>query len=312
MSATALAALLAFLGERKYRFVTPTPATHARINRRTENERAQSIRDVFGWSRPFAPNLLPEPLFDTLAFGGIIVEGIAGWQSLVRASSLDEDVFLHSAFPTSSADAVFFGPDTYRFARAIKANLSEPRLVRRALDLGCGSGAGGVVLAKNSICRELVLSDINTNALQLACANAKAAGVHDVRTTYSDLFDQLDGEFDLIVANPPYLNDPLHRTYRHGGGAFGSDLSLRIALGAKEKLASGGSLLLYTGSPVVAGVDHFKRAILQAFSSSGLLLSYEEIDPDVFGEELEGDEYRQVDRIAVVVLTVQRPEVRSC
>jgi SAM-dependent methyltransferase len=312
MSATALVALLAFLREQKYRFVTATPATHGRVNRRTGNERAQSVRDVFGWSRPFARDLLPEPLFDVLTGGCIILEGDAGWQSFVRASSLDEDIFLHSAFPTSSADAVFFGPDTYRFARAIKANLSEPRLVRRALDLGCGSGAGGVVLAKNSVCRELVLSDINNSALQLACVNADAAGVHDVRTTYSDLFDQLDGEFDLIVANPPYLNDPLQRTYRHGGGALGSDLSLRIALGAKDKLASGGSLLLYTGSPIVAGVDHFKRAIERAFSGSGILLSYEEIDPDVFGEELEGDTYGHVDRIAAVVLTVQRPEVRSC
>jgi methylase of polypeptide subunit release factors len=67
-----------------------------------------------------------------------------------------------------------------------------------------------------------VLSDINESALQLARVNAKAAGV-DATIAYSDLFDQLDGEFDLIVANPPYLNDPLERTYRHGGGALGSE-----------------------------------------------------------------------------------------
>jgi SAM-dependent methyltransferase len=310
MPDTALAALLAFLREQKYQFITPTPATHRRVNGRSGNQGAQSVRDIFGWSRPFARDLLPASLFEVLMAGGFIVEGNASWQSLVRASSLDDDIFLHSAFPTNSADAVFFGPDTYRFARAIKANLSAPRLLRRALDLGCGTGAGGVVLAKNSICHELVLSDINRSALQLASVNADGAGVQDVRATYSNLFDQLDGEFDLIVANPPYLNDPLHRTYRHGGGALGSDLSLRIALGAKDKLASGGSLLLYTGSPIVAGVDHFKRGIERAFSGSGLLLSYEEIDPDVFGEELDGDPYSHVDRIAAVVLTAQRPELR--
>jgi SAM-dependent methyltransferase len=220
--AIALAELIVYLREKKYKFVTPTPATHGRVNSRSGNERAQSLRDIFGWSRHFPSHLLPEPLFNALATAGIIVERPAGWRCLVRASSLDENIFLHSAFPTTSADAVFFGPDTYRFARAIKANLSEPRLVRRALDLGCGSGAGGVVLAKNSICRKLVLSDINESALQLARVNAKAAGV-DATIAYSDLFDQLDGEFDLIVANPPYLNDPLERTYRHGGGALGSE-----------------------------------------------------------------------------------------
>jgi hypothetical protein len=177
MSGTALAALISFLKGEDYKFVTPTPATHSRINSRAGNERAQSLTDAFGWSRPFLRSLLPALLFDMLRDGAVITEGQAGWKSLVRASSLGPDIFLHSAFPTVSPDAVFLGPDTYRFARAIKSDLlAEPRRLQRALDLGCGSGAGGVVLAKNSVCRELVLTDINNTALQLARINAEAAG----------------------------------------------------------------------------------------------------------------------------------------
>jgi methylase of polypeptide subunit release factors len=310
MSNIGLSALLPFLKEQNYRFVTPTPATHSRNNRRAGSEQAQTITGAFGWSRPFVPSLLPSSLFDLLRDSGVVFECEAGWKSSVRASTLDGELFLHSAFPTVSADAVFFGPDTYRFARAIKNNLlSQPRPLLRALDLGCGSGAGGVILAKNPLCRELVFTDINDIALQMTRLNADAAGVTNVATVRSDLFANLDGQFDMIVANPPYLNDPLQRAYRHGGGELGSGLSLRIAQSAKDKLSPGGTLLLYTGSPIVSGVDRLLQAIEQDFAGCNLSWSYEEIDPDVFGEELETGTYSTVDRIAAVVLTARKPGV---
>src|SRR3954452_16943325 len=169
----ALPELISFLKGEKYSFVTPTPATHARNNQRPGNERARSLTDAFGWSRPFPRAMLPRSLFALLRDSAIIVASGTDWKSSVRASTLGGELFLHSAFPTVSADAVFFGPDTYRFASAIKNNLlSGRRSLRRALDLGCGSGAGGVVIAKNSFCGELVLSDINASALQMARLNA--------------------------------------------------------------------------------------------------------------------------------------------
>lgn len=241
VSGPGLSALISFLKEEKYQFVTPTPATHHRNNNRPQNERALSLTDAFGWSRPFRRSLLPTRLFELLADSGIFLECAAGWKSSVRASTLDGDLFLHSAFPTISADAVFFGPDTYRFAQAIKHNLlSEPRQLGRALDLGCGSGAGGVIVAKNASCRELVLTDINDTALQMSRLNAASAGLTNVATVQSDLFANVDGDFDMIVANPPYLNDPLQRAYRHGGGELGSGLSCRIVQSAIDRLLPGG------------------------------------------------------------------------
>lgn len=312
-SGTGLSALISFLKEEKYSFVTPTPATHSRNNQRAGNERALSLTDAFGWSRPFSPSLLPSPLFDLLRDSAVIFECVAEWKSSVRASTLDGELFLHSAFPTVSPDAVFFGPDTYRFARAIKNNLlSEPRQLRRALDLGCGSGAGGVILSRQASCRELVLTDINRIALQMTRLNAEAAGVLNVTTVHSDLFANVDGAFDMIVANPPYLNDPLQRAYRHGGGELGSGLSVGIAQAAKDRLLPGGTLLLYTGSPIVRGVDRLLQAIEENFSGGDLRWSYEEIDPDVFGEELETSAYSTVDRIAAVVLTARKPGVLAC
>jgi SAM-dependent methyltransferase len=309
---TGLSALILFLKEEMYEFVAPTPATHYRNNQRPENQRARTLTDVFGWSRPFLRSLLPKPLFGLLDDSAIIFECETGWKSSVRASTLDGNLFLHSAFPTVSADAIFFGPDTYRFARAIKHNLSaEPRQLNRALDLGCGSGAGGVIVAKNASCRELVLTDINDAALQMSRLNAAAAGIPNVTTICSDLFANVQGDFDLIVANPPYLNDPLQRAYRHGGGELGSALSVRLARSAKDRLSPGGTLLLYTGSPIVGGVDRLLQTIQQEFGCD-MPWSYEVMDPDVFGEELETPAYSMVDRIAAVVLTARKPGVLTC
>jgi SAM-dependent methyltransferase len=306
MSATALSMLISHLRFAEYKFVTPTPATHYRVNRRPGNEEALDLAGAFGWSRPFSRFLLSDQLFKALRVGGVITGAADGWNSRVRASTLGEDIFLHSAFPTTASDAVFFGPDTYRFARTIRSHLSaHPRRLDRVLDLGCGSGAGGVVVAKNSCCTELVLTDINDAALQLTQVNADSAGLLNVRTVQSDLFSALEGPFDLIVANPPYLKDPLERAYRHGGGELGSGLSLRIAQAARDHLSPGGSLLLYTGSPIVRGIDQLLHDIEQSFAGGDLSWSYEEIDPDIFGEELETDSYKQVDRIAAVVLTAQ-------
>jgi SAM-dependent methyltransferase len=308
MPADALSALLLHLRGANYRFVTPTPATHQRVNGRATNVVSRSLADVFGWSRPFSRSLLPVTLFENLADGGIVVPCSECWASRVRVSTLADDLFLHSAFPTNGADAVFFGPDTYRFARAIRHHLKinpPHRSIRRALDIGCGSGAGGVTVAKNIECDEIVMTDVNGVALHFAQLNVESAGLNNVRAARSDLFENVQGEFDLIIANPPYLNDPLTRAYRHGGGPLGSALSVRIAEQALGRLAPGGSLLLYTGAPIIEGGDPFHRAVGKILCRTTMNWFYEEIDPDVFGEELESGLYDRVDRIAIVILTVQ-------
>jgi methylase of polypeptide subunit release factors len=308
MPADALSGLLLYLRGENYRFVTPTPVTHQRVNDRAINQTSRRLADAFGWSRPFSPALLPAALFKTLADGGIVVPCAAGWSSRVRVSTLAGDLFLHSAFPTIGPDAVFFGPDTYRFARAIRQYLKinpARRSIRRALDVGCGSGVGGATIAKNMECGEVVMTDVNGVALHFAQLNVADAGLNNVRTVRSDLFENVQGEFDLIIANPPYLNDPLTRTYRHGGGPLGSALSLQIAGQALGRLAPGGSLLLYTGSPIVDGDDAFHKAVDNILCQTTMNWSYEEIDPDVFGEELDNGLYDRVDRIAIVILIVQ-------
>jgi hypothetical protein len=69
------------------------------------------------------------------------------------------------------------------------------------------------------------------------------------------------------------------------------------------RLAPGGCLVLYTGTPIVAGADPFFESVKPLVQLPGLQFVYEEIDPDVFGEDLDRQAYADVDRIAVVGLT---------
>ncbi len=159
---------------------------------------------------------------------------------------------------------------------------------------------------------KLLMTDINDKALHFSEVNVAAAGLANVVAVKSSILDDVDGEFDLIVSNPPYLNDPLGRAYRNGGGPLGSALSLDIAKCAMTRLAAGGSLLLYTGAPIIGGNDLFLEAIRAMLAGSGLTWTYQEVDPDVFGEELDTPAYREADRIAAVVLIARKPGELRC
>jgi methylase of polypeptide subunit release factors len=310
--AAALQAVPAALRQRGFDFVTVTPATHAAVNARPENFWACDMRGVFGWSRPFARDVLDADLFQLAHGAGVLREathdGTACWRSDVRAASLHGQIFLHSAFPTTSPDAVFFGPDTYRFADAVSSALAGHTCpIRRAVDIGCGSGAAGILVALAHPNAQIILADINHAALDIAGVNALAAGAGNTVCLHSDLFARLPGTFDLIIANPPYLMDPAARTYRHGGGLRGEGLSLRILRESLPRLAPGGLLVLYTGSAIAGGRDFLREDAAALLESTGWRWGYREMDPDVFGEELGAGPYADAERIAAVVLTAERP-----
>lgn len=309
----ALLALARAVRATGYRFTTVTPASHAHVNARPGNARAKSLRDVLGWSRPFEPGLLPEGLTDLMDRAGLLRRDLETglFEAGLRLSSLDDELFFHAAYPPLSADAVFFGPDTVRYVRAVQAHLDaltrEGRTMpRRAVDIGCGSGAAGIVVAKRLPEAEVVLVDINPAALDLAALNARLAGVTNVRPALSDMLSGVEGGFDLITSNPPFMVDEGGRAYRDGGGTLGAGLPLRVVEAATERLNPGGSLVLFTGSAIVEGRDGFAEAAAVLCDRAGLDWRYSEYDPDAYGEELAGPVYAEVERLALSVLTATR------
>ncbi|WP_425228724.1 methyltransferase [Sphingomonas sp.] len=303
---TALLALLAALATRGYRFTTITPASHARALA-DKPAVARSLTDIFGWSLPFAPGFLPTDIAAPLAASGMLDDRGALHRSHVRVSMVAGRLFLHSAYPTSGADAVFLGPDSYRFAGLLAAQVAAAplRAGARVADIGVGTGVGAI--AATALCHgaQATGTDPNPQALRLARVNAAAAGVA-LDTVETSGLAGVDGPFDLILTNPPYVVDPAGRTYRDGGGLHGGQLSIDLAREALEKLAPGGRLILYTGSAIVDGEDRV-RAALTAVAGDATL-SYRELDPDVFGEELGTAPYAGVDRIAVVAAIFTKPD----
>lgn len=304
--------LLLALYDRHYSFVTVTPATHHLVNQRRGNAWAESIEDIFGWNRPFKQETLDAGLFALMKEADILRPVAQGWQSQVRVSSIQDKLFLHSGFPTDAADAVFFGPDTYRFIHAMYGALSTLQgKVRRCVDIGTGTGVGAILLAEALPYAESIGVDINPKALAFAAINAQACRISNVHFQHSDLLHDLPGEFDLMIANPPYLVDPSARAYRHGHGPLGAQLSLDIVEAALARLAPGGILMLYTGVAITHGHDPFIEAVKHSTKMAGCTYQYTEIDPDIFGEELATAAYAQADRIAAVWLLVNKPTIES-
>ena len=294
-----------YLQRKDYHFTTVTPLTHAR--NRERHRRAENLRDIFGWSLPFDKALLSSEEFDLLEEAGVLEPYADNWRSIVRWSSLNGLLMVHSAYPTDTADAVFFGPDTYRFARLIGNFISRRPDIRRAVDIGTGSGAGAIVIGRECPQAQVAAVDINPRALVFSAVNAELADMHNVRPVRSDLLADTRGGFDLVVANPPYMIDPLGRSYRHGGDDLGAELSWRIVDEALTRLTPGGTLLLYTGVAIVDGVDMFRQRLVARLGGVSCHWHYEEIDPDVFSEELLTAAYARVERIAVVGLQLTLP-----
>jgi methylase of polypeptide subunit release factors len=292
--------LVRALKARSYRFVVVTPATHARVLGR-KHQGPLTLRDVFGWNRPFAQQDLEPELFDLMERARILKPAPEGFRSTLRAASLGEDLFLHSAFPTDEADAVFFGPDTYRFARFM-AERWPGGMPSHMVDIGAGSGAGGIATARLAPPARITLLDMNPAALALARVNAQAAGV---------VVELLEGSTlpsgpDLVLANPPYMMDGGGRAYRDGGDLLGGQVALDWTRDALAKMAPGGTLLLYTGAAVAGGTAPLVPALERACAEAGASLTIEELDPDVFGEELEQPAYAEVERIAAIGAVVRK------
>jgi methylase of polypeptide subunit release factors len=301
--------LLRALSALGYAFVTVTPETHRRVVARRDKTRATDLRDVFGWSLPFEEGLLPADLFATLRESGLVERSGRGWKSTVRVSTVAGRLFLHSAFPTDREDSVFLGPDSVRFADFLGRELARAGGTGgRLVDIGAGAGVGGIVAAGLVPHVSVELVDVNEKALGLARINAAFAGV-EVSAYRSDGVEAVAPGFALAVANPPFIIDEDGPAYRAGGAMRGAELSLDWALGAAARLAPGGRMLLYTGSAIVDGRDALREALENALPVHGCRLSYREIDPDIFGEELDKPAYRDVERIAAVgaVIAKARP-----
>ncbi len=128
-----------------------------------------------------------------------------------------------------------------------------------AADIGTGSGCLAITLAAECPRARLVATDISAPALAVARANARRHAVSDrIEFRETRYLDGIDGPFDVIVSNPPYVTDgefsglaPEVRDFEPRSaltaGADGLDDVRGVMMAATHGLSPGGRLLLEIG-----------------------------------------------------------------
>ena len=136
--------------------------------------------------------------------------------------------------------------------------IEYPELVHRALDLCTGSGCLAIQLADHYPAAEVDAVDISLDALEVAAYNVQDYGFEDrINLIHTDLFEGLEGTYDLIISNPPYVDAQsvadLPEEYLHepeialGSGEDGLDATRQILLHAAKYLNQERVLLVEIG-----------------------------------------------------------------
>lgn len=148
-------------------------------------------------------------------------------------------------------------PDTERLVERALDRL-KGRVAPRVVDVGCGSGAIALALAHERPDAEVIGVDRSPAALAVSRANALTLGLDRVEWREGDLLAGVDGPFDLVASNPPYipsgdiagLMPDIVLFEPHSaldGGPDGLDLVRRLIPEAADRLRPGGVLLVEIG-----------------------------------------------------------------
>ena len=142
----------------------------------------------------------------------------------------------------------------------------------KILDIGTGSGAIALALASEITGAKVVATDISPAALNLAQKNATALGLKEkIYFQQGDLFELVDGIFDIIVCNPPYISAQDYKKLPAGvkdyepqdallAGKSGLEFYEKLIYQAAGFLQKNGWLLLEIGAKQETGV----RGIMEA------------------------------------------------
>ena len=146
-------------------------------------------------------------------------------------------------------------PETEELVKLILTENPEKNL--KVLDIGTGSGAIALALAKNRPDWSVTAADISQDALDLSLENAYAQNLN-LSFIKSDCFSEISSKYDIIVSNPPYISradetevglNVLHSEPHLALFADEDGLAIysKIAEGSKDYLTDGGKIYLEIG-----------------------------------------------------------------
>jgi methylase of polypeptide subunit release factors len=104
---------------------------------------------------------------------------------------------------TIDGKQLVIAPEVYKPLENEHAVVGYCKKGERVLDLGCGCGVNAIFVAP--VAREVVAVDISPAAVKNTQENLRRHGLKNVKVKKSDMFSNVDGQFDVILANPPYV-----------------------------------------------------------------------------------------------------------
>ncbi len=233
---------------------------------------------VFTLFELFAKNV-PVPIQDLKSFiaaedvdsfinQGFLVEENGRLRSKVRILPFFDLYIFIDPYDRSIKDYTYFGMDSVDFAEDVRSTLAGQKF-RRSLDIGTGSGVQALNVAHLS--EDVNGIDINPRAIRFGQTNARVNNIGHAKFFESNLYESVNGKFDLVTSNPPFIfypddgYDPL--TFRDGhGGKWGLELSSAILNGLDDVLEDNGMAKMICVSLMIKGHDTFVEEVKKIFS----------------------------------------------
>ncbi len=199
---------------------------------------------------------------------------------LVVTDRLFRNADPESAEPGLSTDNCVWRLD--RTTLLMSKRLKKGR-VKKALELGCGSGVLSLLLAKTA--EKITGIDINPRAIKVAVFNARLNGVQSVEFVQGDLYRPVAGQrFDYIFSNPPSAPG-LVLAWNREGGISGREMVEAMLKGLEKHLAPGGTFqtTLHFGYRENADIELWVRKFVGSKCFG--------IQCELIGEEEDADTY---------------------
>lgn len=145
-------------------------------------------------------------------------------------------------------------PDSEILVETAVKILEKSPQIKKVLDLCTGSGALAIALKYTIPHIDILCSDISGNAIEICRKNCTSILGKELKIIESNLFDKIEGKFDIIITNPPYLTDEeTEKMMKTGwkepqialkGGKEGLDFITKIIDKAPDFLEKNGYLLI--------------------------------------------------------------------
>ncbi len=243
-------------------------------------ERLKTAYRLFFLNRPVpgpgCESLLGKDLLNELLEAGIAVSEndrilstvrFVPWRNFLFLSDPDEGARRGTDF------YVYLGGDSTLLTDFVHRRLEGGFKARRALDLCAGTSIQSYNMLDRS--ESITAAELNPRAVAYAEASRQINDIGSIEIIQSDLYENVQGSFDVIIANPPYVPMPSESVSARnmdafGGGELGLDIPLRIMEGLGSRLNNGGYSAVLAGSPIIQGRDILRENLLPIADKHGL------------------------------------------